>query len=137
MSVKPTDIVNSIAILYQDSSGNLWLQYCNGTSVLFSTIASGGNFTIQNVVPISGFTVVSNGSNALDLNPATTLSSLTIDFPASPVNGQLFYITSTQSITSLTLSSISTIQGYSGATAWSGSVLRYRYNLSQNTWLIN
>ena len=40
--------------------------------------------TTQDVVPLAGQTITSNGASILALNHAATLSSLTITFPSSP-----------------------------------------------------
>jgi Collagen triple helix repeat (20 copies) len=59
--------------------------------------------SIQYSAPATGNTVASNGATQLVIQPAGTLLALTITFPASPVNGQLFNIACTQIITTLTL----------------------------------
>lgn len=83
-----------------------------------STLDTVGTFTTAKVItavqynaPSTGATVNSDGSPQLILNPASTIATLTVAFPTSPVNGQLFNISSTQVITSLTLTSSATILG--------------------------
>ena len=65
----------------------------------------------QYATPLTGTTVTSNGSQQLVINPAGTLSALTVAFPATPVDGQKFDISCTQIITGLTLTSSATILG--------------------------
>ena len=93
---------------------------------------------IQDVVPTDGGTVNSDGSVKLALNSPGTLSSLTIVFPNSPVNGQQFGIISTQTISIVTLNA-----GTGGAVIISTSIglteyasYNWYYDALQNTWLI-
>lgn len=97
----------------------------------------GGTVSVQDASPTTGQTVVSDGSNLLVLTPAGTLATLTIDFPSSPVNGQLFSINSSQQITLLTLSSSADIQNYSTPFLLLPGTIQYVYNLSNTTWIQN
>ncbi len=117
----------------------------NGTAgqVLISQGSSNppafGNFalTIQDAVPVTGGNVTSNGSSYLALNPAGTLATLTITAPTSPVNGQLFTINSTKTITSLTITG-GTFQGVTEGSSFAGNnVQRWIYDSSQSQWLLN
>jgi len=66
----------------------------------------------QYVDPSSGSTVQSNGRRQLIIGHAGTLASLTIKFPAGPVNGQIFDVSIDDVVTTLTLSAIGfTIKG--------------------------
>jgi hypothetical protein len=88
---------------------------------------------IQYATPTTGQTVVANGSGSLVINPAGTLVALTVTFPASPVDGQVFEIFSTQIVTTMTLnggtiaSALTTI-GVNGAARW-------KYSTSAASWL--
>lgn len=79
--------------------------------------------TVQYETPTTGSTVTSNGKTQLILNPAGAILALTVVFPASPADGQRFGISSTQPITTLTLSGgtilagLTTI-GANGFAAW-------------------
>jgi hypothetical protein len=93
-------------------------------------------YTVQNSSPTTGGTVVSNGSTMLALAPSGTLATLTVQFPPTPINGQLFNINSTENITDLTLTG-GTIQFYTGAFYFAAGVAHYIYNSSQAQWLVN
>ena len=61
-----------------------------------------GNINYQ--VPLTGFSItLGNTDNNLILKPAGTLASGTITMPASPIDGQLVTISSTQVVTALTV----------------------------------
>jgi hypothetical protein len=56
------------------------------------------------VIPTTGQSlVIPNGVSAYLMVPAGTLAALTLTMPSAPVNGQLLRISSSQTITSLTL----------------------------------
>jgi hypothetical protein len=80
----------------------------------------------QYAAPLTGDTVTSDGSQQLVINPAGTLLALTVDFPATPVDGQRFDISCTQIITGLTLTAAATIFGtlttFAAADAFAGWV---------------
>lgn len=99
----------------------------------FASPAS-GIYTIQNAAPTTGTTVTSNGATQLVLNPAGTLAALTVAFPASPTNGQLFSIASTQIITALTLTSTSTINGTITTLAANGGAT-WVFDTSLTAWI--
>jgi hypothetical protein len=89
-------------------------------------------------VPTTGFskTVTSNTSTLL-INPAGTLATGTITFPASTacVNGQELQIASSQTITALTVTAGSgtTING-APSTILANTSFKYIYNTSGTTW---
>lgn len=95
-----------------------------------------GELTTQDVAPVNAGVVTSNGSNILSINPAGTLAALTVVFPSTPVNGQIFNINCNQQITSMTYSG-GTIQGYTSAFTFYIGVTRYVYDLAKNLWLLN
>jgi hypothetical protein len=77
---------------------------------------------VQYATPTVGQTVTvnSNGHVKLLLNPAGTLATLTVAFPASPVDGDVIQMGSTQIVTTLTMS-VGTIVGALAALAVGGS----------------
>ena len=92
--------------------------------------------TTQYVVPTTGNTIQSNNTRVLIENPAGTLAALTIDFPASPVNREVFRIIITQIITTLTLTTASpgtTING-TIVTSSTNSCGSWIYLSSVTTW---
>lgn len=60
--------------------------------------------TLQVVNPASGVTVNADGSDGLVINNASLLLALTVNFPASPKDGQRFFLASRAAITALSLS---------------------------------
>jgi len=97
---------------------------------------SGALITVpQYAAPLTGDTVTSNGSQQLIINPLGTLLALTVDFPATPVDGQRFDISCTQIITGLTLTAAATILGtlttFAAANAFAGWV----YSATAAAWV--
>lgn len=83
------------------------------TTVVPNGAASGewnriGSASIDNysyIVPVTGFSVtIPNYTNALILDPATTLATGTVVMPALLYDGQTISISSSQTITALTIS---------------------------------
>lgn len=75
---------------------------------IFGSISANSNYpgvgTIETVAPTTGQTVtITAGTSAYIINPAGTLLALTVTMPASPTDGQLVWISSSQIITGLTL----------------------------------
>jgi len=74
----------------------------------------------QYATPTTGSTVIANGKDLI-INPAGALLALTVTFPSSPDDGQLFNISFTQAITTLTLNggtilgTLTSVAGISGA----------------------
>jgi hypothetical protein len=106
----------------------------NSNWQLFSSGGGGGSPAVQYVVPATGTTVSSDGSTQLILNPAGTLANLTVAFPSSPVNNQLFAIASTQAITTLSFTSSGTINGTISSFSANGAI-SWIYNSSITTWV--
>ncbi len=95
-----------------------------------------GQFTaVQYATPTTGSTVTSDGSPQLILNPGGALLALTIAFPASPADGQIFKFCSTQAVTTLTLSG-GTIAGALTTIATNGFA-SYVYSSSAAEWVRN
>jgi hypothetical protein len=88
----------------------------------------------QEVAPTTGSTVTvnSNGFVVLLINPAGSLLALTIALPSSPTTGDRVEISSTQAITTVTMSG-GTISGALTTLAASGKAT-YVYGGSAATW---
>lgn len=86
--------------------------------------------------PTTGATVAIQNANSdirLLLNPASTISALTVIMPSQPFDGQIINICSSQLITVLTINSSATILGTIssiGVNAFAGWV----YNITNNNW---
>ena len=122
--------------------GGRQLRDANGSTVNASW--GGGHFTIPSLAttpqyetPADNATVTANGATQLILNPpGGTMTSVTIIVPATPVNGQQFWITSVQAITTIN---------------WNGAVINaptsfvigtpihfvYSTSISTGAWLAN
>jgi hypothetical protein len=118
------NLTNSAGLAVQiDSAGNL--TNVKGLAILGYTIEA----------PSSGGTVTLNSEDSLTiLNPSGTLTTLTIDMPPSPVPGQLMKVSTTQIITSLTVSGNGhTIIGQP-TTLVVGQAFSMIYDLGTTTW---
>ena len=75
------------------------------------------------------------GTQTLIINPAGTLATGTITMPASPVDGMVITVVSTQQITALTLNG-NTGQSVNTTTTFmsAGSALAYVYRSASTTW---
>lgn len=87
---------------------------------------------VQYSVPTTGQTVVSDGSGAMFLNPAGLLATLTVTLPSSPVDGQTFEISSSQTITVLTVNG-GTVKGGITTILLNGWA-RWRYSVTAASW---
>jgi hypothetical protein len=89
---------------------------------------------VQYAVPTTGQTVTAGAAiQRIVINPAGALLALTITFPPTPLNGQLFSWVTTQAVTTLTLTSSATINnGPSAQTA--GQTSKFVYVSAQTTW---
>lgn len=94
-----------------------------------------GDTSIQ--APTTGFTItIGDDIKRLILNPAGTLATGTIKFPATPKDGQVVYISSTQTITALTLSGNGNTVKNAVTTLTSGplNAVAYYFDLATTTW---
>jgi hypothetical protein len=89
---------------------------------------------VQYAVPVAGATVTSNGASSLVLNPAGTLATLTVVFPASPVAGQRFSLVSSTIVTALTVSGGTIITTAVPTALAAGTPLRYIYEGTTGKW---
>jgi len=88
-------------------------------------------------VPVTGFSIaLGNAVTSLILNPAGTLSTGTITLPASPIDGQLVRISSTQIVTTLTLTVVGgqTLKNAITTLAAGTGGATYQYVASIATW---
>lgn len=87
----------------------------------------------QYAAPLTGATVtVAPGQTRIIIDPAGTLAALTLAFPATPSDGQLLYVSSSQIVTALTVTGATVVGGLTALVAAAG--LRYVYSLTANKW---
>lgn len=105
-------------VLTSDASGLSSWQTLTASSVGAATLNQADSVSTANnkaiyqySAPTTGSTVNSNGAEYLVINPTGALLALTVTFPASPVDGQIFNVSSTQAITTTTFTSSGTIDG--------------------------
>lgn len=108
-------------------------------------VGATGNFFLKNAfadqsyslqVPTTGFTItIGDNISGLLLNPAGTLATGTVTMPATPIDGQIVRIATSQTITALTISANS---GQTIATATTtlalGRGVQFIYQLSGTKW---
>jgi hypothetical protein len=102
----------------------------------FITLAGLAHQTYSLQAPTTGFTItIGNNIPGLLLNPAGTLATGTITMPATPIDGQIVRVSTSQTVSTLTVSANSG-QSILGAptTITSSSPFSYQYNLSGTTW---
>jgi len=91
-------------------------------------------FTYQLEAPLTGTTVnFLDNKEYLILRPIGSLATLTIALPPNPIDGQTIWIESTQTVTSVTLTSSKTILGTITTLSPLISV-KYIYIAPDNTW---
>lgn len=106
----------------------------NGNFLLKQAMAD-QSYSLQ--VPTTGFSItIADNISSLLLNPAGTLATGTVTLPATPINGQIIRIASSQIITTLTISPNSgqTMANAFVTTLGAGSGKGFIYNLSGTTW---
>lgn len=101
-----TDIANRSHGNLQSLQGGSAGQHYHLTQDQHIKVTSGTRLeNINYQVPLTGFTItIGNTDNILIIEPAGTLATGTIIMPASPTNGQVVRISSTQVVTALTVS---------------------------------
>lgn len=118
----------------QDRPSPMWIQWF---TALFSFIQNLTDYTAASIqAPSTGFSItVGNRTNVLTLNPAGVLATGAITMPASPVDGMPVEVSTTQTVTSLTVSP-NTGQTINNAptTLLAGSGFKYFYNKTAATW---
>lgn len=102
---------------------------------VFSCAKSYSQLYIQTSTATSGtITAVNTQQDVCLIHDASTTLTLTIAFPASPKDGQLFLMTSTNGITTLTLSATIGSIANSITTMVAGGNSTYMYSLAMNKW---
>lgn len=131
-------ITISVNGIKADSAGNVHIGAGDVGAATLSqadSIATANNKAVyQYSTPTTGQTVNSNGAEYLVINPAGALLALTVGFPSSPVDGQLFNLSSTQAVTTITLTSSGTIDGTLTGIAANGTA-GWIYIASITTWV--
>ena len=91
------------------------------------------NYALQ--VPTTGFNyAVSSGVGLLILDPAGTLATGSVTFPATPFDGQNFSISTTQTVTALTLVGGAATVKNAVTTLAAGATVTYVYAASNTSW---
>lgn len=98
----------------------------------------GGSFVISQSfqAPTSGATLTAtSGLGAFIIEPAGTIAALTVVLPPSPTEGQIFELSTTQTITAISVS------GASSETVWGAQQMlvanggmSWRYRAADTTW---
>lgn len=131
-------------VFYWNSAGG---QTDNGTTVIVPNGAATGawnrlSFDVLDVVkyvisiPITGFNItIPNNLAAYIINPAGTLSTGAFTLPSAPYDGQRVRVSSTQTVTTLTVSA-SAGKSVVGAPTTMGSAAPFEmlYQASNTTW---
>lgn len=89
----------------------------------------------QTLIPTTGTTVQANGQPTTFLKPAGTLSTLTVNLPVSPYDGQPWNLASSQVITTLTLAASGKTIGTTTTTLAVNTPVHYTYMASSSTWV--
>ena len=84
-------------------------------------------------VPVTGFNLTVSATTTL-LDPAGTLATGTITFPAAPVDGQFVQVSSTRIITALTLSGNGKTLKTLITTLAAGGFFAYQYDAATTSW---
>jgi hypothetical protein len=111
----------------------------SGNVTTSGTVKSTGRGVLQNYdyqVPTTGFSYTFSTYNVLILNPAGTLATGTITMPANPADGMTVTFSTTQTITSLTISANSgqTINNASFLPFGAGLSASYIYRAASTAW---
>ena len=133
--------VDSDTILFVDSTGShapqhTWLGALvintdNSVTTEAATANTGGSFQ----TPSTGFTItIANATTFLNLDPSGTLLAGTINLPAAPIDGQIVEVSSTQTVTTLTVSGNGHTIKNAPTTIAAGTGFSYRYHLANTTW---
>lgn len=95
------------------------------------------NYDIRSVTPTAGSTVTApDWCNMLDMTPAGTLATLTVNPPANPRHGQPFVLASTQIVTALTITLLNGQTMRAALTALAVNVPgRWVYSAPGNVWI--
>lgn len=135
-----TNLFNSIknyAKYFYITDANLPNPYGAVSSYLSQTMAacssSGSNYFYN--VPTTGFTLTITAPYTI-LDPAGTLATGTIKFPATPQDGDRLSVSSSHAITGLTLNGNGQTISNAATTLAAGGTLHYIYNAALTTWYV-
>jgi len=90
--------------------------------------------------PMSGAALVATaGLPGIQLNPASSLASLSVTMPPNASDGETFYISTTQVVTALTVSAAAgqTLIGGGPFVLEANGVVRWIYRAANSTWYPN
>lgn len=129
----PQDVIASGRVLSIGVGGTQAMLIDTAENV---TLNAGLAFTaVDYQTPATGFTItIADSTLALNLDPAGTLATGTINLPATPIDGQIIEVASTQTVTALTVSAAGKTLKNAPTTLVAGSGFSYRYRLSTTTW---
>lgn len=134
------------------TTGDLSTGSVTGTSSTFSGLVTASNgLTISSGACISsgavakrtvtlvagtsaGSTAMSSTVPGLVLTGTGGITGYTVTLPASPINGQVIFISTTQAIASTFLLSGGTVSPAAPTSLTAGQSIRYIYNTSNTTW---
>lgn len=90
---------------------------------------------VQYFVPVTGATLTAtNTSTCIIVNPAAGLAALTVVLPTTPVNGQRFTITSSQTVAAITLTGTFAANNTAPTALTAGQPIRYVYSTDAAKW---
>jgi hypothetical protein len=110
--------------------------------IYLASLTAGGQEIVENVIsttgtaPLTGFNyAAATNTNVLTIKPAGGLAAGTVTMPVSPAPNQVFRITSTQNITTLTLTAPSgqTVNG-AVTTLTANTPVGWVWSASDNNW---
>lgn len=133
----PTNGIDLSGIFLRFFAGNSLLAYFNGTSGALTVNNAYADGSVAFYPQTTGFTqTISSTVQTVVFNPAGTLATGSITMPASPANGQIVQVGTTQVITALTVSPNSgqTITG-APTTITPTAGFRYIYVAGISTWV--
>ncbi len=99
-----------------------------------------GNFGVLSYareVPLTGDTITATqGLGAIHIDPAGAIAALSLVLPPSPVDGQVFEVSTSQDITALTVTAPggTTVVGVTGNVLAASGGSSWRYDLSRDEW---
>jgi len=108
---------------------------CNRVSAKHVVAGSFVCKNVQRAIPVTGATVaIGNNTTGLILEPAGTLATLTITLPTAPRDGQLLFISTIATITTLTVSGGAIGANQSPSTLTAGDSIRFVYQATGSKW---
>jgi hypothetical protein len=140
---------------HEGGGGFDWRQKTGASAATkLAALDGGGNLTAAGYVkstmsvaavydyftPLTGATItVGSGSTGASINPAGTLTSLTVKLPVNPINGQIAHLGFTQVVTTLTVQDSAGVTANvlgAPASAAIGTSISLIYNNSLSKWVI-